>query len=386
MTSDTVLTLFWLVSPVLLWHAIVTAAAPTAANQISSAPKPSFFRKTISFVIVVSYLVAAGAVTGLLVASKHSGVLIAPVLIAFLLLLLRFYLKQLGFAAVCIWALRAFAALAVVTCTALVAFWGCYFFRFSAFADGEVGRSEQWLTLWNNVEYLPRDGLVKQVLLFIRQFEALPQAFQYGFAYAYKSAQARNAFLIGVHSAGGWKSFFPIAVAIKTPVAALVLLVLSCLLLLVRMIFRLGACPQVHRCGSATPSLFPALAIPFALYWAVAVHTNLNIGHRHMLPTYPPMFIFAAYSVFVPLAAPPGPRFLRIFVRAAVLCLAAACVAALVWEVQPHLLAPIPFFNVLVGGPSNGYKYLVDSSLDWGQDLPRFSTRLSSPTIFCAHP
>ena len=35
-------------------------------------------------------------------------------------------------------------------------------------------------------------------------------------------------------------------------------------------------------------------------------------------------------------------------------------------HVRPHYLA---FFNTLAGGPSHGYRHLVDSSLDWGQDL-----------------
>jgi hypothetical protein len=34
--------------------------------------------------------------------------------------------------------------------------------------------------------------------------------------------------------------------------------------------------------------------------------------------------------------------------------------------VFPHYLA---YFNELVGGPDNGHRYLVDSNLDWGQDL-----------------
>jgi hypothetical protein len=34
--------------------------------------------------------------------------------------------------------------------------------------------------------------------------------------------------------------------------------------------------------------------------------------------------------------------------------------------VHPHYLA---YFNALAGGPANGYRLLVDSSLDWGQDL-----------------
>jgi hypothetical protein len=36
-------------------------------------------------------------------------------------------------------------------------------------------------------------------------------------------------------------------------------------------------------------------------------------------------------------------------------------------RVFPHYLA---YFNELVGGPKDGYKCLLDSNLDWGQDLP----------------
>ena len=29
----------------------------------------------------------------------------------------------------------------------------------------------------------------------------------------------------------------------------------------------------------------------------------------------------------------------------------------------------LTYFNEFIGGPKNGYQYLVDSNLDWGQDL-----------------
>jgi len=47
----------------------------------------------------------------------------------------------------------------------------------------------------------------------------------------------------------------------------------------------------------------------------------------------------------------------------------AVLLAIQVWEVQrvhPHYLA---FFNAAAGGPDAGARYLVDSNLDWGQDL-----------------
>jgi hypothetical protein len=47
--------------------------------------------------------------------------------------------------------------------------------------------------------------------------------------------------------------------------------------------------------------------------------------------------------------------------------------AALGWVIVSSLwIWPnyLTYFNEIVGGPRNGYKHLVDSSLDWGQDLP----------------
>jgi hypothetical protein len=47
----------------------------------------------------------------------------------------------------------------------------------------------------------------------------------------------------------------------------------------------------------------------------------------------------------------------------------------------PHYLA---YFNELVGGPKNGYKCLLDSNLDWGQDLPslaKFLQEEGSPEV-----
>jgi hypothetical protein len=57
----------------------------------------------------------------------------------------------------------------------------------------------------------------------------------------------------------------------------------------------------------------------------------------------------------------------------ATLASAGLVVALLGWHVAealrtaPHFLA---YFNELAGGPDAGYQHLVDSSLDWGQDLP----------------
>ena len=39
------------------------------------------------------------------------------------------------------------------------------------------------------------------------------------------------------------------------------------------------------------------------------------------------------------------------------------------------------YFNVFVGGPAHGYKYLIDSNYDWGQDAKRLKAFLDDRHI-----
>jgi hypothetical protein len=100
------------------------------------------------------------------------------------------------------------------------------------------------------------------------------------------------------------------------------------------------------------------LLVPIAFMFVTNFFNHIAIGLRYILPVYPFLFVFVGRLVQV--------SFKRRFVlisTTAVLCL---------WyifsslSIYPHYLA---YFNEFVGGPDNGYKYLVDSNLDWGQDL-----------------
>lgn len=62
-------------------------------------------------------------------------------------------------------------------------------------------------------------------------------------------------------------------------------------------------------------------------------------------------------------AARPGGS---VLVAGVVVCLLAWQIGAAV-RISPDFLA---YFNRIAGGPTQGYRHLVDSSLDWGQDLP----------------
>ena len=100
------------------------------------------------------------------------------------------------------------------------------------------------------------------------------------------------------------------------------------------------------------------LLIPIVTFAALSMNADINIGIRHILPIYP--FLFLLISAIV-LSRPWKWR------NGVIAVLSGLLVIESLW-IFPDYLA---FFNFLVGGPGNGPKYLVDSNLDWGQDLKK---------------
>jgi hypothetical protein len=101
--------------------------------------------------------------------------------------------------------------------------------------------------------------------------------------------------------------------------------------------------------------------VAFAVvYGASAVFGHLDIGYRHLLPLLPVVFLAASGA-----AAWLGTRTGRLLVF-----------TAGAWLLVSTLLhAPdfLPSFNELVGGTRNGYRFLADSNVDWGQDMRRLA-------------
>jgi hypothetical protein len=104
------------------------------------------------------------------------------------------------------------------------------------------------------------------------------------------------------------------------------------------------------------------------VYAAFAISSNLNIGHRHILVLYPPLFIFAGSISSLMLV------FNKKFFNGAVFVLLALFIIDSL-RIWPDYLA---YFNILAGGPENAYEHLVDSSLDWGQDAHALQRRLKA--------
>ena len=166
----------------------------------------------------------------------------------------------------------------------------------------------------------------------------------------YIGAADRNqgfpAYLLGrkIEYAAPW--YFPLAWAIKFPIA-LQILTLAGLAATVARLARREA-----RAADAFLWLLPLyLLIP-------ALRSHIHIGFRHILPVLP----FCILGGGLALERWGRRRGFRALAAVSVVWLAGASL----W-IYPH---GISYFNESIGGPRNGWKYLADSNIDWGQDLP----------------
>jgi hypothetical protein len=223
---------------------------------------------------------------------------------------------------------------------AILVVWASYGFHSPLARDPAVNAAFDWSRIQ------PPEPLVRGLFALVRRLHVMPDAWTYGFLHFLDHATTRPAFLLGEYSETGWRHYFLVTFGLKTPVP-LLLLTVAAAVLAVRARDRRAAW----------------VWIPFALYFVMALSRSINIGHRHLLPVYPFVFVAAAGAATTLWSLGAGRG--RVAVRAALLALLGWYAAGTV-RVHPHYLA---YFNELGGGPANGYRYLVDSNLDWGQDL-----------------
>ena len=155
-------------------------------------------------------------------------------------------------------------------------------------------------------------------------------------------------YLRGKISDQGSHLYFPIAFAVKTPSSTLLLAAIA----LVTLAFHVRRVPW----RTWLLVLYPAL------YVASSVGSRLNLGLRHLLPAYPFLYLFIGWAVATQLAGRWRRASLALLAGAACLQVGELARAA------PHYTA---FFNSPSGGPANGYRHLLDSNLDWGQDVKK---------------
>ena len=159
-------------------------------------------------------------------------------------------------------------------------------------------------------------------------------------------------YLNGALSEKSWWYYYLLAMTYKVPEGTLALVGFSLILLIVS-----------PRSRASWFDELTLLAVPLIVWFSLSFLTNIALGLRYMLPAFPYMFISA--GKVVPWATGLSVRGLRLAASAGVFITLLATVTATAM-IHPHYLA---YFNTVSGGPIHGSEHLIDSSLDWGQDL-----------------
>lgn len=197
-----------------------------------------------------------------------------------------------------------------------------------------------------------------------------------------RAAGGNTVYFLGEVGGGGWWYYFPLAYLLKEQLALH-------LFAFIAVVF--GAI-RIRRAPEKTPTAviewiranFPltAGAIFVVFYFYQSISSNLNIGVRHILPAFPFIYLLTARGIanwLTPVIAGNQQnirgylsgvyeRWLRYFPRYAI---SAVFMLWLLIEIILTYPFYLSYYNELAGGPRDGYKYIVDSNYDWGQDLVR---------------
>lgn len=180
-----------------------------------------------------------------------------------------------------------------------------------------------------------------------------------------------------VKSAGFW--YFPIVYFLKESLAWWILAALAVGTLVVRS-RREHAHAHKPRKNEWLTDHFDELAMLLwlAIYWGFSVTSTLNIGVRHLLPVYPFTILLVSGRLGAVL------DWLKRYDKVRLKWASSIMAVLLGWyvfesaAVFPHMLT---YFNQFAGGPSGGYRYVVDSNLDWGQDARRLASYMNANGI-----
>lgn len=170
------------------------------------------------------------------------------------------------------------------------------------------------------------------------QYQQHVDAIRFWYAQGHEHPQ----FLLGEFSRTGWPHYYFVAFLLKTPLAALILFVMA-----------LVAARRARSLVLGASLLF------VALFFAISTTSKIALGIRYVLPVYP--FVYTAIAVALAKIVTDRRRAIAVGVLVA-------------WHCASSLIAwpsYISYFNELIGSHRNADRFLIDSNLDWGQDLRR---------------
>lgn len=166
--------------------------------------------------------------------------------------------------------------------------------------------------------------------------------------------RGKRSFWHGQWSDRGWWWFYLVAAAVKLPAACLVMLALSGRAFWHERRARSGD-SQSERCGKSMAQLeIVWIVLPFAVFLVVASsQTGFSHHFRYAFPCLPWLYLLAVRCVADPRVNRCAWLLILLFVTSTM-------------RVMPYGHS---YFSEWVGGPSRGADYLLESNLEWGEDI-----------------
>jgi hypothetical protein len=286
-------------------------------------------------------LIGTSLLVGLALTAKHSAILLLPTM--FLLAVFEVvWPKKLAPNVPAIptarHARRLAIALGIIGAVSIIMLWASYGFRYAQ-ADAVPFIP----SMAAQIQRVP-SALNARVLTEIDKRHLLPAPYTYAFAYILYQATMFTSYVWGVVRHHAVWFYFPVSMLIKSSLTFLILLAIGAWAVVAR---RLRLSREV---------LY--MVIPAAVFLASSMTGGMNIGIRHILPVYVFLTIPIAGAAWA--LAERNRRWLL----AAVVLLVFQAVSVL------HAFpAYVSYSNEAFGGPANTYKYLSDSSAEFGQQL-----------------
>ena len=321
--------------PNLLAHgAVVTTDVALSCFMFATVYAYYRFSKAPSWTRLM--LVAVGA--GLTLASKHTGILIFPMLVMLAIYELVRGRKE-GQVNTVRHAARLAGGLVAVGVLAVVILWAFYGFRYEARPDG-LKLTPSMQEFANQVSH-PREV---KLLNAMAKYKLLPESYLYGLADVRIMGDFYRSYVLEKSYAHGVWFYFPIAFLVKSTATFMLLLLLAVVAIAMK---KLTCWREL---------LY--LTIPPAFHFLVAMSSKMNIGVRHILPVYVfgAVLIAGAVSAFI--------KQDRRWAYAVAVLIAFQAVSS-----ARTFPAYVAYANEFWGGPSQTYKYLTDSNVDWAQQL-----------------
>lgn len=301
-------------------------------------------------------LVIAALGVSLAVSAKYSGVFLIPV--SGLLLLKDEFFSNVSRGSRrwrgALW--RASKKCALLWLLAIPIIWGLHGFAFTGplkrFPLAQTTDDSPWIRL------LGKGPTARRIMEFAHEHVQRPAPLD-GLVFQYlHNARGHGGYLFGSRSPTGWWYYFPSALAVKsTPVEWLLFGVLL-----------FAAANRVRR-GARHPAADVTLetwGVSMIVFLVLACCSRINIGQRYVIVLYP-LLIAAAVDLLWSWWSERRARRLAVGMTLGLLQMVGALLTV------PDDLA---YFNPLVGADRASRPFLLDSNLDWGQDLPRLKSQL----------